>query len=427
MENLKTLYSNLTSVNIDEQKKLWDERGKGYYGEYLVFCELYKKANGISKFIMNANIPVTEDKTTEVDLMMLHETGLYVFEIKHYKGTIYGKSDDATWTQYFRTVQNSTFKNPVKQNEYHISALKKLYPDMPIYSVIVFTNEECEIKITNTVQDLVVSKLSTLFPSLNTFFSNKQKIFSLEQIDSIFTELSRYSPMREETASLSESEPVPFYTYIETISAEFKAAKAETEKQTEKLKKQRKIAKISLFASIVCAVIACAIIAVASSSAYKQICDAEVSSAMSELREMEKNFEKVDLNDANNRVLADGMLTITTELKMSEDLKDTAVLNFTIKNNAKEYGIILNSKSALLVTLLDGTVKEYKLFNSTIKLSGTDDDVWYPSKKDFTNIEILDVDSVNDIEYIKITNVAIWNYKTNQQTDAVHEFEVYSK
>lgn len=427
MENLKTLYSNLTSVNIDEQKKLWDERGKGYYGEYLVFCELYKKANGISKFIMNANIPVTEDKTTEVDLMMLHETGLYVFEIKHYKGTIYGKSDDATWTQYFRTVQNSTFKNPVKQNEYHISALKKLYPDMPIYSVIVFTNEECEIKITNTVQDLVVSKLSTLFPYLNTFFSNKQKIFSLEQIDSIFTELSRYSPMREETASLSESEPVPFYTYIETISAEFKAAKAETEKQTEKLKKQRKIAKISLFASIVCAVIACAIIAVASSSAYKQICDAEVSSAMSELREMEKNFEKVDLNDANNRVLADGMLTITTELKMSEDLKDTAVLNFTIKNNAKEYGIILNSKSALLVTLSDGTVKEYKLFNSTIKLSGTDDDVWNPSKKDFTNIEILDVDSVNDIEYIKITNVAIWNYKTNQQTDAVHEFEVYSK
>lgn len=427
MENLKTLYSNLTSVNIDEQKKLWDERGKGYYGEYLVFCELYKKANGISKFIMNANIPVTEDKTTEVDLMMIHETGLYVFEIKHYKGTIYGKSDDATWTQYFRTVQNSTFKNPVKQNEYHISALKKLYPDMPIYSVIVFTNEECEIKITNTVQDLVVSKLSTLFPYLNTFFSNKQKLFSLEQIDSIFTELSRYSPMREETANLSESEPVPFYTYIEAISAEFKAAKSETEKQTEKLKKQRKIAKISLFASIVCAVIACAVIAVASSSAYKQICDAEVSSATSELREMEKNFEKVDLNDANNRVLADGMLTITTELKMSEDLKDTAVLNFTIKNNAKEYGIILNSKSALLVTLSDGTVKEYKLFNSTIKLSGTDDNVWNPSKKDFTNIEILDVDSVNDIEYIKITNVAIWNYKTNQQTDAVHEFEVYSK
>ncbi len=427
MENLKTLYSNLTSVNIDEQKKLWDERGKGYYGEYLVFCELYKKVNGISKFIMNANIPVTEDKTTEVDLMMLHETGLYVFEIKHYKGTIYGKSDDAIWTQYFRTVQNSTFKNPVKQNEYHISALKKLYPDMPIYSIIVFTNEECEIKITNTVQDLVVSKLSTLFPCLNTFFSTKQKLFSLEQIDAIFNELSRYSPMREETASLSESEPVPFYTYIEAISTEFKAAKAETETQTEKLKKQRKIAKISLFASIVCAVIACAVIAVASSSAYKQICDAEVSSAMSELREMEKNFEKVDLNDANNRVLADGMLTITTELKMSEDLKDTAVLNFTIKNNAKEYGIILNSKSALLVTLSDGTVKEYKLFNSTIKLSGTDDGVWNPSEKDFTNIEILDVDSANDIEYIKITNVAIWNYKTKQQTDPVHEFEVYSK
>ena len=427
MEDLKNLYANLTSVNIDEQKTLWDERGKGYYGEYLVFCELYKKANGVCKFIMNSNIPVTEEKTTEVDLMMLHETGLYVFEIKHYKGTIYGKYDDATWTQFFRTVQNSTFKNPVKQNEYHISALNKLYPDMPIYSVIVFTNEDCEIKITNTDQNLVISELSALFPRLNAFMANKQKCFSLEQIDSIFTELSCYSPMRNETVTFSEVEPVPFYMFVEAIAAEFKEAKTNAEKQAESLKKQRKISKISLLGSVVCAIIACAIIAVASSSTYKRICDAEVSNAISELREMEKNFEKVDLDNNNNRILAEGMLTITADLKVSEDLQNAVVLDFSIKNNAKEYGIIFNKKSKLLVTLSNGDVKEYDVLKSEIRLSGTDDKIRYSSEKNFTDIEIFGLESIDDIAYIKITKVSIWNYKTNQQTDPVQEIQIYAK
>lgn len=40
---------------------------------------------------MNLNIPIEDGKTTEIDLLMIHETGIYVFEIKHYKGTIYEK------------------------------------------------------------------------------------------------------------------------------------------------------------------------------------------------------------------------------------------------------------------------------------------------------------------------------------------------
>ena len=37
MTDINQLYSDLTGVNIEEQKMLWNERGKGYYGEYLVF------------------------------------------------------------------------------------------------------------------------------------------------------------------------------------------------------------------------------------------------------------------------------------------------------------------------------------------------------------------------------------------------------
>ncbi len=76
MKDINNVYYNLTGVNINEQKILWDERGKGYYGEFMVFERLYKNIPGVSKILMNINVPVSGNKTTEIDLLMIHETGL---------------------------------------------------------------------------------------------------------------------------------------------------------------------------------------------------------------------------------------------------------------------------------------------------------------------------------------------------------------
>ena len=80
--NIENIYRNLTGVDIDQQKQLWDERGKGYYGEYLVFEELYSRIIGNSKILMNVEIPGLKTEKTEIDLILFHETGVYVFEIK---------------------------------------------------------------------------------------------------------------------------------------------------------------------------------------------------------------------------------------------------------------------------------------------------------------------------------------------------------
>ncbi len=46
MSDLDKTYFVVTSVNLNEQMALWDERGKGYYGEYMLFSDLYKHVNG---------------------------------------------------------------------------------------------------------------------------------------------------------------------------------------------------------------------------------------------------------------------------------------------------------------------------------------------------------------------------------------------
>ena len=122
VQEVQKKYFDLTGVDIEKEKKKWDERGKGYFGEYKVFEKLFFEVPGCCKFLMNLRIPTRNGKTTEIDFLMVHETGIYVFEIKHYKGDIYGKDDEPAWTQYFRTARNSRFNNPVRQNDYHIRA-----------------------------------------------------------------------------------------------------------------------------------------------------------------------------------------------------------------------------------------------------------------------------------------------------------------
>ena len=71
-------YKQLTNIDIEEQIQIWDERGKGFYGEYLLFCELYKVVAGNCKILMNLIIPAEFSGTTEIDLLLIHETGLEI-------------------------------------------------------------------------------------------------------------------------------------------------------------------------------------------------------------------------------------------------------------------------------------------------------------------------------------------------------------
>ena len=60
MESIESAYKQVTGVDIKEQKEIWDERGKGYYGEYLVFNHLFANIPGMSKILMNCEIPAEE-------------------------------------------------------------------------------------------------------------------------------------------------------------------------------------------------------------------------------------------------------------------------------------------------------------------------------------------------------------------------------
>ena len=123
---------------------------RGEKGEDKIYTSL-RHIKGRKAFLPNCYIPKRYQGTTEIDLIFLHDSGVYVIESKNYSGWIFGDEEQEYWTQCLRgawhTAQKYQFYNPLRQNEQHIYALMDLLQDdmIPYYSYVVFGNN-CELK-----------------------------------------------------------------------------------------------------------------------------------------------------------------------------------------------------------------------------------------------------------------------------------------
>lgn len=427
MADISEVYRNLTGVDIEKQRLLWDERGKGYYGEYLVFKELYPKLTGCCKILMNVQVPTGDGRTTEIDLLLIHETGLYVFEMKHYKGTIYGKTSDQKWTQYFRTSPNSHFYNPVLQNQYHIKALQKMFPNTPIHSLIVFTSPECDLRVECKETDITVCQLGNLHTALRPL-ETRNKLFDSNRIDEIFNALLAFSPVTT-TAVTVDGESIPFYQYINTIIKDYlyekERAKA-TYLATEKL--ERRKARITIIAAIV-AVAVCIALSVFACFQYRSYADGQIAAAEKKLRAFAQKFEHVAAFNNGNLTFSDNLIMVSdVVLVPSSDIANTTVVSCKLTHTGTDYGIFTNQDTAITMILKDGTVKECKVFNEKYPYSSDCymGDSWTKESSilphEFYNT------AIGDIAYIKLTNVGVWTYVQYQKKtiSTSYEIEIYN-
>ena len=423
MNNISEVYHNLTGVDIETQKCLWNERGKGYYGEYLVFNELYPKLIGCCKILMNLQIPTGDGRTTEIDLLLIHETGLYVFEIKHYKGTIYGKSSDQKWTQYFRTAPNSHFYNPVLQNQYHIKALQKMFPDIPIHSLIVFTSQECDLRVECNEANINVCQLSNLSIPLH-LLETQNKLFDIDRIDGIFNNLVSFSPITAKAVTV-DKEAVPFYQYINTIVKDFQDEKDRTQKACLAVEATERRRTRTINTAIVVAAAAVVILSIFACSQYRAYADSQIAAAEQELNKFAQKFEHVPVFNNGNLTFSENLTVVSNVvLNPSSDIDNTVVVSCKLTHAGTDYGIFTNQNTAITIIFKDGTVKECKVFNEKYPYSS---DVYLGDHwtKETTILPHEFYNTViDDIAYVKLTNVGVWTYVQSQRKSISTSYEI---
>jgi hypothetical protein len=158
---------------------------KGYIGECATYNEL-DKIPTYSKILVNLYIP-TETGTTELDVVYICSSGIYVLESKNYSGWIFGSEKSRNWTV---TIYKKKYKfpNPIWQNKKHIKYLYNIVKTPHINSIIVFS-ERCELRKIN-IDTIPVIKRNDLKNIINNYSSNI--VFNNEQIDKFYEMLKHY-------------------------------------------------------------------------------------------------------------------------------------------------------------------------------------------------------------------------------------------
>ena len=171
---------------------------KGQSGELAIEYALQRNIKGYFIGLKNIYVPY-KGKTSEIDLLMIHEKGIFVFESKNYGGWIFGSADQLNWTQSFRNGMRNQFYNPIRQNQTHIKALAN-YLGMSedvFFSYIVFS-ERCSLrKVPESTYKTVVVQLPGMFEWLNATFMHYPSIFTCDDIGTISERLQELTNKSE--------------------------------------------------------------------------------------------------------------------------------------------------------------------------------------------------------------------------------------
>jgi len=166
----------------------------GRNGEFLTYSCL-ERFGEEHKLLTNVYLPKDDGTTTEIDLIMITATGIYVFESKNYSGWIFGDENTKFWTQSLNGGKKYRFYNPIWQNKKHISALQKhLRLGNNMFRSYIIFSERCELKkMFVHSPEVKVMNRNVLFREVADDMTYLPEVLSILEINQIHTELSKYA------------------------------------------------------------------------------------------------------------------------------------------------------------------------------------------------------------------------------------------
>lgn len=167
----------------------------GNLGEYETSLKL-RSFDSKSKILFDLYIPIENGQTTQIDLVMINNYGIYVIESKNISGKIYGSEKDKYWTIiYDNNYKNVKYFNPILQNKKHTNAIIKLFPniDVTFYEQYVVLSERCKLEKMNINNKYIhVVKRENLINNLLLRQKELKPKFSDNEVNMIYNELLRY-------------------------------------------------------------------------------------------------------------------------------------------------------------------------------------------------------------------------------------------
>lgn len=183
-------------------KSIFDDEWRGKRGEKLT----EKKLKTVSLFgrkgkvLRNVYLPKDDGTTSEIDVLFITQKGIFVIESKNYSGWIFGDEKGRNWTAMLANGEKNQFYNPILQNRSHLKWMEKFIgADIPLFSLIVFS-ERCELKkITLYSDEIKVIKRNKVYPTVKNIWDKKPDILTDEQVEEVYSKLEQMTHVDEAT------------------------------------------------------------------------------------------------------------------------------------------------------------------------------------------------------------------------------------
>ncbi|GHU58463.1 hypothetical protein FACS1894133_3280 [Clostridia bacterium] len=156
--------------------------------------------------LRNVYVEKADGRLTEVDLIAVTESGIFVVESKNFNAKIYGSGKAKNWTAYYNGGSKTTFYNPIRQNLIHIGAvaynINKLFPtrrtgEVVIYSFVVFGKDSALNRVEYTQLNTFVINVADLRDTVMQVMRSGGRCLNTAEV----AEAARYLHSRDKEAN----------------------------------------------------------------------------------------------------------------------------------------------------------------------------------------------------------------------------------
>lgn len=145
------------------------EKRAGINGEKYATYEIKKCLDSDDLLLTNVCVEFN-GKRAELDNLIINRSGVYIIEVKSYRGRLFGGADDYEWEKYKVTdagnVYEQTVKNPIKQVNRQVYVLANYLKSRGIrvwvsgYAYLVYNNSPVQ-------SDTVLESLGDIYSALH--------------------------------------------------------------------------------------------------------------------------------------------------------------------------------------------------------------------------------------------------------------------
>ena len=120
----------------------------GWFGEHWT-RESLNKLDKNKYIVLNDIMILVNNKTYQIDHIVLSKYGIFVIETKQYNGYITGDKYDNKWVRHLKGNQKVYYTNPIRQNYGHVKAICELLDisEDKVFNIVCITSKNVKLNI----------------------------------------------------------------------------------------------------------------------------------------------------------------------------------------------------------------------------------------------------------------------------------------